>query len=55
MRIMFGVYVEWFAVGLERHKGWANDLLIVAARCVHVRRENRFEVIARNINSYNAN
>ncbi|MCR9546938.1 hypothetical protein, partial [Vibrio antiquarius] len=30
-------------------KGWARDLLIVAVRCVHARKENRFEVRARNI------
>ncbi len=28
-------------------------MLIVAACCVHAMRENRFEVLARNINSYN--
>lgn len=30
-------------------KGWARELLIVAARCVHARKENRFEASARNI------
>jgi hypothetical protein len=33
----------------DARKGWAKNLLIVAACCVHARRENRFEVEARNI------
>ncbi|MBF4237304.1 hypothetical protein EAY82_22590, partial [Vibrio anguillarum] len=38
----------------ERGKEWAIDLLIVAACCVHARKENRFASEARTHNSYNA-
>lgn len=38
----------------ERGKEWAIDLLIVAACCVHARKENRFASEARTHNSHNA-